>query len=609
MRKKSTRPAAAAAMLLTAMWLATPAHATQVRNVIVLIPDGMSQSVVTLGRLYRGENLALDEIASGMVNTSMANSIITGSAAAGTAFSTGYKTTEPFIGLAPRPDDAISNYTLPMDVPGASEADRWDWLAYRPLATVLEGAKLKGKSTGLVATSRISHATPAAFGAHVDNRNNENEITRHLVYQNLDVAFGGGSRHLLPNSAGGSRTDGENLRQVLLDRGYAYVETAQELATVRTTPVWGMFASSHMMPDLDRRYLLENGHRYPGNAAEQAQAEPSLAEMTAKAIELLSQNRSGFFLMVEGSQVDWAGHATDPAYKLQDFLAFDDAVRVALDFAEKDRQTMIIVVPDHNTGALTLGNFATSSNYTSTSVEKVIDPLKGMKVTAGFIAAQLPRNPGNDDIRQAVQNYWGISLTEDDANAIRSAAASVGMTYAIGRVVSERHTIFGWSTHGHTGEDVPLWSFGPGAPRGYLDNTEIAQAVAKAFGLNLSLTHPAGLNQRLFVDVHEHFPEAVVDRSNPQKPVIRMGEWHMSSGTDLLYRNDQSCQMEGLAVYVPRAANNQGRAFVPAQAIELMQNSNQWQRHCGSHLPNLGQSIRDRVQERLSERLGDRFPR
>ncbi|MCG5496962.1 alkaline phosphatase [Ectothiorhodospira variabilis] len=577
------------------VWAMAPAQAGMPKNVIVLVPDGQSQSVVTLGRLYRGEPLALDEIATGMVNTSMTNSVITGSAAAATAFATGYKTSEPHIGMAPRSYDILSNYQLP-------EGVDWDWFEYRPLATLLEGAQLAGKATGVVATSRISHATPAGYTAHVDARGKENEIMKHMVYQNLDVVFGGGSRHLLPRSMGGSRDDGENLRQVLHDRGYQVIDHADDLHGIHSDRVWGLFASSSMMPELDRRYLRENGHDYDVSLHEQALAEPSLSEMTAKALELLSQERNGFFLMVEGSQIDWAGHSNDVVYHLQDFLEFDDSVRLALDFAKHDGQTMVVVVPDHNTGALALGNWASSGNYTRTSIERVIEPLQGMQVTANFLSAQLPGNPSDGDIRDTVAKYWNIHLSDDDLATIRDEQSIRGLQRAIIKVVNDNHTIFGWTTHGHSGEDVPLWSYGPGAPTGYVDNADIGQIMGKAMRLNLSLTHPSGLNQRLFVDVQEHFPEAVVDDTG-----ATLGEWRLVNGTDVLQRGDDTCQLEGLVVHSPLAGGGEGRTFVPAQAIEIMQRPVMWNRHCGVSQPNnLGQSIRDRVHERLERAFSER---
>jgi alkaline phosphatase len=441
------------------------------------------------------------------------------------------------------------------------------------MATVLEGAQQVGKATGLISTSRITHATPAGYAVHVDDRGKDNEIMEQLVYQGLDVAFGGGGRHLLPESEGGRRTDGENLAEVLRERDYQLPSTADELAALSSGRAWGMFASSHMMPDLDRRYRLSQGEPV---------TEPSLAEMTAKAIELLSQDPDGFFLVVEASQVDWAGHATDPIYHLHDFLAFDDAVRVALDFAKQSGDTLLLGAPDHNTGAMTIGNWSTSSTYTGITVEQLLDPLRGMKVTSGYLAGQLPDEPDAAAIKSTVAEYWGIMLSDEDVAEIQAEAEAVGYTYAIAKVVSANHTVFGWTTHGHTGEDVTLWSYGPMAPVGQLDNTDLGLAVARAFDLNLDLGDPQGLNQTLFVDAEEAFPgQTRTDLSDPENPVLEIDNWRLPASKDQMqWRLGRTCQLDGLVVYAPEANDGLGRWFIPSKAVELTRNPRLWFTEC-----------------------------
>ena len=181
----------------------------KIKNIIILVPDGCSQSLQTLARWYSGKPLQLDEMMAGTVSTYSTDSVITDSSSAATAFATGYKTTNGFVSIGPAGDSVLSTLEIPPEE-----------LQYSPLATVLEGSKLEGKATGLVATSRVSHATPAAFASHVDNRDNETEITEQMVYEDIDVVFGGGSDYLIPVAEGGKRTDGENLTQVLLDRDY-----------------------------------------------------------------------------------------------------------------------------------------------------------------------------------------------------------------------------------------------------------------------------------------------------------------------------------------------------------------------------------------------------
>lgn len=268
------------------------------KNVIVLIPDGCDDATLHLSRLFKRENLMVDSMDRGSVITSMANSITTDSAPGGTAYACGIKSTDKFIGIGPRTEDLLSIFN-PHDMK----------TPYAPYASVLEAAKMLRKSTGLLSTSALSHATPGAYSSHVLDRSMTLDITEQQVHQNIDVMMGGGAREIIPASdcpnavAGGRRTDCQNLMDELLDRGYEMCSTRSELMAI--TPafgkkVWCNFASNHMQADINRKVF--------------AQSEPSLAEMTQKAIEILSQNPMGFFLMVEGSEVDWAGHANDVSF-------------------------------------------------------------------------------------------------------------------------------------------------------------------------------------------------------------------------------------------------------------------------------------------------------
>ena len=150
--------------------------------------------------------------------------------------------------------------------------------------------------------------------------------------------------------------------EVLQERGYQFIDSKEQMSAVTSGKVWGLFDDSHMQPDIDRRHFAAH--------------EPSLAEMVAKAIEILSQDPDGFVLMVEGSQVDWAGHNNDPIYMVTDFLAFDDAVKVAADFAEADGRTAVMAYPDHNTGGMKIGHYYTAMGYTETTIEDLVAPLK-----------------------------------------------------------------------------------------------------------------------------------------------------------------------------------------------------------------------------------------
>eukprot|EP00977_Amphora_coffeiformis_P014244 scaffold3946_cov177-Amphora_coffeaeformis.AAC.7 len=269
------------------------------KNVIMMIPDGCDESVQKMANFFKGADLQVDEMPSTAVTSHMANSMITGSAAAATAFSTGHKTTVRFLGVGPRTEDLLSFYD-PQDMAPP----------YSPVATILEAAKYMEKGTGIISTSRVTHATPAAFASHIDDRGKDDDIMEHIVYNSVDVVMGGGRRHLLPgpdcanNVTGGMRGDCQNLEQVLLDRGYSILDKKADLDTMKSTEekVYGMFAMSHMQPDIDRKHFAPD--------------EPSLAEMTQAALKVLSQKEKGFFLMVEGSQVDWAGHNNDVSFNV-----------------------------------------------------------------------------------------------------------------------------------------------------------------------------------------------------------------------------------------------------------------------------------------------------
>lgn len=521
----------------------------KIKNVIVLVPDGCSQSVQTLARWYSGKPLQLDEMIVGTVSTYSTDSVITDSSSAATAFSTGYKTTNGFVSVGASNDSVLSILENPPEE-----------LQYRPLATVLEGSKLEGKATGLVATSRVTHATPAAFASHVDDRDNENEIMEQMVYEDIDVVFGGSSRHLVPEAEGGKRTDGENLTEVLLDRGYQYVDTRDEMLNLSSGKTWGLFASSHMAPDIDR--------------AELAPEEPSLAEMTEKAVELLSQDKDGFFLMVEGSQVDWANHANDPVYAVTDFLAFDEAVKVAVDFAEKDGHTLVLAFPDHNTGGMTIGSNS-DSNYTSTTVEDAIDPLKGMNLSSAGVAKKIGTDLSSENIKTQLKTWWGIDATDDDITEIlelHDNGEGLSLDYAISEVISRNYTVLGWTTHGHCGEDVPLWAYGPGHPAGHMDNTEIAECVAKELGFDLNKT-----NSCLFVEAGEVFSrdngdgkldenEYLLDMTNSSNPVLRIGDAELPVSKNLLIKDDVTYELEGVVVYAPAT----DKVYIPSEVLSLV---------------------------------------
>ncbi|GBF74448.1 alkaline phosphatase [Paenibacillus sp. 598K] len=501
-----------------------------IKNMILLIPDGMPHDATTLARWYKGASLNLDSMASGLVRTYSADAAIADSAPAGTAFATGHKSHTGYVGVLP--DKA----TMPGQQAIAPGDER------RPVASVLEGAKLQGKSTGIISTSEIMHATPAAFTSHYPARSNYDALSMQQVYNGVDVVLGGGSSFL----SGEGRKDGQNLIASIKALGYDYVTTPQQLQASESGKLWGMFSPTALSYNMDR------------NPEEQ----PSLAEMTKKAIDVLSADEDGFFLMVEGSKVDWAAHANDPMGILSDVLAFDDAVKVAKDFAEANGETAVIAVTDHHNGGLTIGNRETTKTYDTDPLSKFIAPLKRAKLTGEGLAAKFNENRTN--IQQVMREYYGITdLTKEEIQAIREAELG-RMNYVVGPMISNRAYI-GWTTGGHTGGDVVLYTYVPeGQHRlmGVVENTDIAKYIASELGFDLGAT-----TQRLFVDAKQAFAAigATVSTEADQL-VVTLGnnKLVLPFHKNVALHNGNKVMLEGVVVF------NGERTYVPQQAVDLL---------------------------------------
>jgi len=529
----------------------------KIKNVIVMIPDGCDEAIQTVARWYKGEDLQLDKMQNGVQKIHMANSIITGSAAASTAFATGHKTTVRFLGVGPRTDDLLTGY-----VPTAEP--------YTPVASVLEAAKTKGKATGIVVTCRVTHATPAGFAVHIEDRGWDNDIIEHMVYNNIDVVFGGGFRHLIPAGTSyettfgdiwnGKRTDGDNLYQELLSRGYQFVDNKDDMNALSSGRVWGLFDDSHMQPDMDRQYFATH--------------EPALSEMVTKAIELLSQDEDGFFLMVEGPQVDWAGHNNDPIYMTTDFIAFDDAVKAACDFADKDGQTLVLAFPDHNCGGMKIGHYDTLMHYTDTTIEDLVDPLKNMTITSVGLEAKLTGDYSVANIQDKVSQYWGLNISEEDVQEIFDWQSEryVSFAYALATVISKRYTAIGWTSHGHNGETCPVWSYQKKAPSGVIDNTDLAKLSAANLRVNLDK-----ITQKLFVDLDDvtNDYEIIGDPAMGSYGLLnnlvvrintRRGTAELPVSKDYMILNGRQISLPGVTVYAPAT----GKVYVSKKALRIM---------------------------------------
>jgi len=455
-RVKQIGGLALAVTIATAAFVAPPANSTSTgiaeahdnkqgkvaKNVILMIGDGMGQNHVAAAAYYKGDGFGAATLTMnqfkhvGFARTFSHDNVVTDSAAAATAFSSSHKTDNNVLGKAPKNEEHQEG------------EDHFD------VETVLEQAEARGKATGLVSTARITHATPAAFAAHVDHRDQENEIAEQMLLQHdIEVLLGGGKRHFLPKEAGGKRTDGKDLMKEAKGKGYTVAEDLASLDKAKGKKLLGLFNDSHMTYELDRELTKE----------------PSLSEMTEKALDVVGKEKKGFFLMVEGGRIDHAGHANFPASDIQETLAFDDAIKVAKQYAAKHKDTLVIVTADHETGGLSLG---ANGTYGFNK-----DVLRNVKRSAEYMGKQVNKEKSN--IQEVMKTYAGIKdLKQSELEKIQKAKSP---ETGIAQVISDR-ALIGWTTTGHTAVDVPVYAFGPQAEKltGTIDNTLIADVITEA---------------------------------------------------------------------------------------------------------------------------------
>ncbi|MCZ4294940.1 alkaline phosphatase [Vibrio sinaloensis] len=323
------------------------ALSAEIKNVILMIGDGMGPQQVGLletyanqapNSIYKGNTTALYKLAQeGVIGSSLTHpedAIVVDSACSATMLATGIYTASEVIGV-----DSQGNH----------------------VETVLEQAKRVGKATGLVSDTRLTHATPAAFAAHQPHRSLENDIAVDMLETGVDVMLSGGLRHWIPKSTNdkgdtykalesltqgdvylkSKRKDERNLVAEAKDDGYQLAFNRKMLDKADGNKLLGLFAYSGM----------DDGIAYSNSKASAERTQPSLKEMTEKAINILSKDKDGFFLMVEGGQIDWAGHSNDAGTMLHEMIKFDEAVQSVYQWAQGRDDTLIIVTADHETGS------------------------------------------------------------------------------------------------------------------------------------------------------------------------------------------------------------------------------------------------------------------
>lgn len=525
---------AALSLLATTVSCSDKSEIKPTKNIILMIPDGTSTSVLSVVRWYReyqnpqnGEaRLATDPYICGLVRQNCSDAPVAASPAAMTSYMTGYRVQANNLGIYP------ANHGK-QDLVAVNPDSTW-----QPLATVLEAAKiLKHKSTGYVVTVRAGHATPAGTASHVVSRNDDFNIMRQISSNAVDVVFGGGCQFV-----------DEGVRTILNDKGIKYIE--KDLNAFRAqneAPVWALFADDQMSFDIDRDTL----------------AEPSLDEMTRKAISLLSKDKNGFFLMVEGSKVDYAAHSNDPLGIITDYEAFDKAVATAIDFAKKDGNTTVIVVPDHGNSAMTIGD-RNYTGYYRKGLDSVFVKLPEFKGTAYDLSCALQKcSP--DSVKSVFKERTGIELTAAQEKSVRSMLKSIEQDYmqvsysanlmSVVTDIVNKNTHLGYVSGSHTGEDVFLAVYNPNGqtPRGWIEGTALAGYMSELLGIKGSLDD---LTSEIYVKSDVLLSGHQTNVEEGREPVLVVdGKVRIPANRSYIEVDGVRKELSSVSVYIPENKN------------------------------------------------------
>ncbi|KAL2819727.1 alkaline-phosphatase-like protein [Aspergillus granulosus] len=452
----------------TALIQTAVAASVQAKNVIYIVPDGYgpaSQNMArdlaslmdtgTTGSNPEIHELPVDDLAIGRVRTHSASSMITDSAASGTAFAAGHKSYNGAISVTPEG---------------------------LPVGSILEAAKLKGLKTGLVSTTSISDATPAVYAAHVANRGSQPLIAEqqlgysHPLGPMVDLLLGGGRCNFSPSSAEGScRSDDVDLLHYAEEQGFTVATNREEFNALSRVdlPILGLFNDGSMRYEIDRRVV---------------QDEPSLLEMAQTAVNTLHRatrrRRQGFFLMIEAARIDHAGHDSDPANHAVETWMYNDVIAWVRDWIDKHPDTILLSAADHETGGLTLNGYDPLPLRNTTHSRAYLQELWDNGRPSGSADEQ------REFLVSEILPLAGLTNASDEEIDAILNASSVGS--GIAALLSSRAGV-DWSTGGHTSVDVTLHGYAAGRKRrdlkadlaGGWDNTELPRYIEEVLDLDM----------------------------------------------------------------------------------------------------------------------------
>lgn len=428
---------------------------TTARNIIFLVSDGMSIGTLSMTNmlLRRKEGrssawMALYEQGKakrGLMDTASANNLVTDSAAGSSAWGGGVR---------------VPNGMLNVNADGSFNTP------------ILQKFKAAGKATGCVTTVPITHATPAGFCVNNASRNSQPEIAEQYLQLRFDVMMGGGTEFF----SAGKRSDKQDLFAKYAQAGFSVARTKQEMLNAAAgRPLMAVFHEDAIPYSIDH---LQD--------ADFQAAIPSLAEMTQNAIERLNKNKKGFVLQVEGGKVDWGAHSNDLGGLIYDQAAFDEAIQVAVDFAEKDKNTLIIITTDH--GNANPGIFGGSRD------NKKFDSIFGFKHTNDWILKGINKDFTASQVRERVEAALGFTIKPEEAQQLLTHYArpdGEGLYNKrklpfkeLGAMLAGYTTVH-WASMDHSGDLVELTMLGPGSEmlKPLMKNTELHNLMLEATGV------------------------------------------------------------------------------------------------------------------------------
>lgn len=422
------------------------------KNIILLVSDGMSTGTLNMADLLlqrkegRGSHWVnlyrQNSVKRALMDTASANSIVTDSAAASSSWGSGVR---------------VNNGSLNVSENGEFHKPIWQKM------------KAAGKSVGCVTTVPITHATPAGFCVNSKSRKGQAEIAEKYLALRFDVMMGGG----LENFAADKREDKKDMFAAFESQGFSVIRNRDEMLDISTSkPILGVFSEDGLPYSIDR----ENDEMLKKTI-------PTLAEMTTKAIAQMKNNPKGFALQVEGGKVDWAAHGNDIAALLYDQIAFDEAVKVAIDFAEKDKETLVIITTDH-------GNANPGIIYGAKASEK-FDTIQKYKHSNDWILRGLSKDSTVAQVIERVAAGCGYTISDDEASELLAYYAKLDNEglynprktpfKKLAEIQGKQNSV-GWISMDHSADFVELAMFGVGSELlpAFIKNTDLHYLMLNA---------------------------------------------------------------------------------------------------------------------------------